>query len=195
MLIPPNNSELSATGLVAVLVSPNPQAERRQYSEPTSGHRLRDFQAGDPLGKSLGITSPGTDGKIYLMIEMYRWVSDGFFGHAREFAKAYILLADAGRTWTWDGVGSGPDAPTPSPIITPAPQPGPVPGPIPGPIVRPPTPVNQPTPTPAPAGLLKNKRVLYLAGGVGVVLLGLLGWWLSRKKAAPVGPLPLPTNR
>lgn len=99
-LIPPNLTLLTALGAVAIFVTPSQQAEKRQYSPPESGHRLRNYSNGDPMGKSYGETVTGTDGAVYLKIEMYRWVSDGFLGHARQWADGYILLSEEDKTWS-----------------------------------------------------------------------------------------------
>lgn len=99
-LIPSNGTLLTARGAVAIYVTPDRQAEKRQYSPRKQGHKLREYSQSDPMGKSYGVTVLGADGTVYLKITMYRWVSDDLISHAREWADGYILLSEEDSTWS-----------------------------------------------------------------------------------------------
>jgi hypothetical protein len=114
-LIPPTEALLTAMGPVSVYLEPTRQAEKWFYSERVKGHPQRAYQNNDPLGKSLGETANGSDGDVFLKVEVYRWVSDGFFGHARRWSVAYLVLSEEGQTWARNEMLVIPASSTPAP--------------------------------------------------------------------------------
>lgn len=101
-------------GAVRVFSAPDPNAPLHLYADEDLPSSFRQYNAGEPLGKSLGVTVTGSDGAEYLKIESFYWkallrILGIVVNKGREFRTSYVRLDERDQFWRVDlpgGVGT-----------------------------------------------------------------------------------------